>query len=237
MKLTVTNRTRPGLSKQQIEILGLIGDGCTVKAIALANRLSPKTVEWHKAKIMRILNLRSNAELVKMAIGFGLTTLCLLLCALPASAAAQTFLVVSNPAPSVQLGWNPVPSVSVYRLYYGVGSRQYTNMTSVGNVTNSSLTLPARGVAFFFAVTAVDSNGLESQFSNEITYTAPSPPAAPAMKPLVVLTVQTSPTPTGTFADSEMFWSLSPDTPQQYYKLRETRGVMLTVATPPLPSK
>lgn len=116
-----------------------------------------------------------------------------------------------------------------------MGSGQYTNKAPVGLSTNTTVVLPARGVTFFFAVTAVENHGLESVFSNEVNYTPPNPPAAPTMKPLVVLTVQSSPTPNGVFADSGMNWSQSPDLPQTFYKLKIDRGVMLSLASPPMP--
>lgn len=152
-------------------------------------------------------------------------------------AGAQTpFLVVSNPSPSVQLAWNPTttPGATNYTVYYGVGSGQYTNKVAVGIVTNSTVILPARGVTYFFAVT-VQVGGLESQFSNEVNFTPANPPAPPTQKPLTVITVMKSTTPTGVFVDSGMNWSDTPDQPQTYYKLRIDRGVMLSLATPPSP--
>lgn len=162
------------------------------------------------------------------------------------SAAAQTaFLFPTNPVPQVKLGWtNNAPSVTNFYLYYGVGSRQYTNkvpmpaIAGVGTVVSNAFPLPVRGVQFFFAVTCQDIKGLEStNFSNEVTYTAPNPPDAPTMQPVVVLVVQSAPTPAGLFADAGMNWSLSPDQSQQYYRLNMNRGVVLQVATPPMPSK
>ena len=223
-----------GLSKRQLAVLKGIGDGLTTKEIAGQMNISFKAVEEHRTKIRNIFpRLDGPVKMAKLAIAFGLSTLCLVCM----TAAAQPFLVVSNPAPQVQLAWSPPASgtVSFYNIYFGVGSGQYTNKVSVGNITNATITLPARGVTFFFAVTDVESHGLESAFSNEVNYTAPNPLAPPTQKPLTVITVLKSSTPTGVFADSGMNWSDTPDQPQTYYKLKIDRGVMLSAATPPMP--
>jgi hypothetical protein len=154
------------------------------------------------------------------------------------SAAAQPFLVPSNPPPVVQLSWGQSASGAVtnYYLYYGAASQQYTAKVPLGNVTNYLMTLPTRGVPFFFSVTA-QAGGLESVFSNEINYTAPAPPSPAVMKPIVVLTVQSSSSPSGVFADAGMNWSLSPDAPQQFYKLKLNRGIIVALTPPPMPTK
>jgi hypothetical protein len=154
-----------------------------------------------------------------------------------ASVGAQPFLVPSNPPPTVQIAWNPVtfPGVTNYTLYYGAGSQQYTARLPLGNVTNTTFALPARGVMVFFAVTCT-AGGLESPFSTELAYSAPMPPPAPTMKPLVVLTVQSSPTPQGMFADTGMTYSTSPDGPESFYRLKINRGFAFTTSPPPMPS-
>ncbi len=49
--------------------------------------------------------------------------------------------------------------------------RTYTNAVTVGNVTNATVTNLAGGVTYYFAATAYDTNGLESDFSEEIAFT------------------------------------------------------------------
>ena len=218
-------------------VLKATGDGLRTKEIAERMNIKFKTVEYYRAQLMEIFpRLDSSVKLARLAIAFGISTLCMMCMA----AAAQPFLVVSNPTPQVQLAWNPsTPApgmvISFYTIYWGVGSGQYTNAVNVGNVTNATVTLPARGVQFFFAVTATDPRALQSQFSNEVSYTAPSPPTPPAQKPLTVITVMKAPTPTGVFADTGMNWSDTPDQPSAYYKLKIDKGVMLSVAAPPVP--
>lgn len=222
-----------GLTPKQIEVLKAIGDGFNTKEIARKMNTSTKNVEYHRANLCNIFKVAGSVRLARIAIGFCLSSLCLVCMA----AAAQPLLVVSNPPPVVQLAWSPSVGAASYSVYYGIGSGQYTNRTVVGNVTNATITLPARGVTFFFVATASDSTGLESPFSNEVSYSPRNPPAPPVQKPLTVITVMKSQTPTGAFADAGMNWSDTPDQPQTYYKLKIDKGIALSTATPPIPSK
>jgi hypothetical protein len=73
---------------------------------------------------------------------------------------------------SVALAWvgSTSPVVTGYRVYYGTTCGKYTNSVAAGNVTTRTVTGLAGGVTYFFAVTAYDTNGLESAFSNEATF-------------------------------------------------------------------
>lgn len=87
---------------------------------------------------------------------------------LPPPAATLAFL----PVP-VNLIWNPDDNeVASYNLYYGPESRTYLNSVSAV-ATNAVLNLRPLQV-YYLAVTAVSSDGTESDFSNEIVY-QPSP--------------------------------------------------------------
>ena len=55
------------LSKRQLEIVRLISKGYAQKQIAAELHISPKTVEFHKYKMMRALGAQSTAQLVAMA--------------------------------------------------------------------------------------------------------------------------------------------------------------------------
>ncbi len=91
---------------------------------------------------------------------------------------------------SVTLAWNPSPDFNVigYRLYYGTASHNYTGMISVGLSATASMPNLAEGTTYFFAVTAVNSTGLESAYSNEASY------AVPGTRPrLELLTAATKP--------------------------------------------
>lgn len=63
------------LTTRQREVLTLIAQGHTTKEIGQALDISPKTVEFHKAKIMRELGLRKTAELTKYAVAHGMVSL------------------------------------------------------------------------------------------------------------------------------------------------------------------
>lgn len=68
------NTGRPDrLPVRQREILQLVAEGLTLKEIASTLGLSPKTVEYHKSRLMEQLGLHTTAELTKYALAHGLT--------------------------------------------------------------------------------------------------------------------------------------------------------------------
>lgn len=62
----------PRLTARQIEILRLVAQGATGKAIARQLAISPKTVEYHRAMIMRRVGVHDVAGLTRYAISVGL---------------------------------------------------------------------------------------------------------------------------------------------------------------------
>ena len=60
------------LTPRQREVLQLLAEGRTVKAIASELGISARTVEFHKYQMMESLGIKSNAELVHFAIAQGL---------------------------------------------------------------------------------------------------------------------------------------------------------------------
>jgi two-component system, NarL family, response regulator NreC len=62
------------LSNREREVLQLIAEGLTTKQIASDLNVSSKTVETHRRNIMKKLNIHSIAELTKVAIQEGLTS-------------------------------------------------------------------------------------------------------------------------------------------------------------------
>jgi hypothetical protein len=84
-------------------------------------------------------------------------------------------------AASVTLTWSPSIDSTVvgYNIYYGVASGVYTHSNNVGNVTNFTITGLADDTTYYFAATSYDSNGVESNFSNEIAVTTPPIAIAP----------------------------------------------------------
>lgn len=61
------------LSKREKEIFLLLAEGLQNAVIAKKLFISPRTVETHRARIVRKLNLKTNAELIRFAIRSGLT--------------------------------------------------------------------------------------------------------------------------------------------------------------------
>ena len=64
----------PVLTVREAEVLKLIAEGAANRRIADLLCISPRTVEHHRASIMKKLNLKSLADLVKYAIRQGFTT-------------------------------------------------------------------------------------------------------------------------------------------------------------------
>ena len=62
------------LTSRQREILQLVAEGRSAKDIASILNISPRTVEFHKYRIMEVLGLRSTAELTQYAIKHGIVS-------------------------------------------------------------------------------------------------------------------------------------------------------------------
>lgn len=62
------------LTARQREIVQLVAEGFSAKEIAGQLNISHRTVEFHKAKIMELLDLHTTAELVKYAVAHGLVS-------------------------------------------------------------------------------------------------------------------------------------------------------------------
>lgn len=60
------------LTARQREILQLVAEGFSAKEIADQLKVSHRTVEFHKAKVMEQLDLHTTADLVKYAVAHGL---------------------------------------------------------------------------------------------------------------------------------------------------------------------
>jgi DNA-binding CsgD family transcriptional regulator len=56
------------LSSREREVLRLVAGGSTMKQAAAALGITPRTVAFHKYRIMRQLSLHSSAELVQFAV-------------------------------------------------------------------------------------------------------------------------------------------------------------------------
>lgn len=79
-------------------------------------------------------------------------------------------LFAAAAASAVQLDWdrNPETNIVGYRIYVGQSSRYYDSVIDVGNVTSARVDKTAPG-RYYYAVTAYNSDGLESDFSEEVS--------------------------------------------------------------------
>ena len=60
------------LSPREREVLQLLAEGKSMKEVGALLDISPRTVEFHKYRIMELLRVKTNAELVQQAIKLGL---------------------------------------------------------------------------------------------------------------------------------------------------------------------
>jgi len=90
---------------------------------------------------------------------------------------ASLFLLAALSARAVTLEWDisPSPDVAGYIVYYGSESGIYTTIVDVGNVKRATIEIyekaALRHQSIFFAVTAYDIWGVESDYSNEVEWT------------------------------------------------------------------
>lgn len=70
-----TDTTTDALTKREIEVLQLIGQGHTNSMVASELRISSRTVEVHRANIHRKLGLHTQAEVIRYAIKNNLVTI------------------------------------------------------------------------------------------------------------------------------------------------------------------
>jgi hypothetical protein len=81
----------------------------------------------------------------------------------------------TTPPPStgtaaVTLSWNQntESDLSYYRVHYGTSSRSYSNSIGVGTTTSSTISGLTPGTIYYFALTAVDTSGNQSSYSQEV---------------------------------------------------------------------
>ena len=87
------------------------------------------------------------------------------------------FLHLPNTSQSAELtlGWSPnaEPDVVGYKLHYGTTSRGYSTFIDTGKTTNCTVSDLAAGTTYYFAVTAYNTAGATSAYSDEIGYSVP----------------------------------------------------------------
>jgi len=59
---------RPTLTERQQEVLALLVKGNTMREVAAVLKITPRTVAFHKYRMMSALKLSSGAELISYAV-------------------------------------------------------------------------------------------------------------------------------------------------------------------------
>jgi hypothetical protein len=86
-------------------------------------------------------------------------------------------------AATVSLAWDPpvnntdgspVANLAGYRLYYGTNSHAYSSQITVGLTPTATVSNIQEGVTYYFAAVAFNETGVESSFSEELTWTSPA---------------------------------------------------------------
>lgn len=74
-------------------------------------------------------------------------------------------------APSENVDGSPLTDLAGYRVYYGDSTRNYSDMTDVSSPTSVETTITLASGDYFVAMTALDQDGNESGYSNEVMKT------------------------------------------------------------------
>ncbi len=74
-------------------------------------------------------------------------------------------------APATNTDGTPLTDLSGYKIYYGTASGNYSQTIDVGGITSSTVSNLTDGTTYYFAVTAYDTSGNESAYSNEVSKT------------------------------------------------------------------
>jgi len=98
--------------------------------------------------------------------------------------AILSLLMTTAHAAQVTVAWdaNTDPAVAGYRVHYGTAPGNYTTHIDVGNATSCVINGLLAGLTYYFAATAYDGSGNESDYSAAVSYTVPQAPA-PAPSP------------------------------------------------------
>lgn len=89
------------------------------------------------------------------------------------------FIFLPNLAYSaeVSLAWDPNTETDLagYKIYYGSSSRNYEFSIDVSNIIPYTISSLENGRTYYFAATAYNTSGYESEYSNEVVYNIPLP--------------------------------------------------------------
>jgi hypothetical protein len=84
-------------------------------------------------------------------------------------------------AANVTLEWdpNPEPDIAGYEIYYGLSSRNYSEMINVGKYTSCTIGDLELGVTYYLAAKAYNTSGYRSDYSDEVRFTLGVPAEEP----------------------------------------------------------
>jgi hypothetical protein len=84
-------------------------------------------------------------------------------------------------AASIKLKWNPNPETDIagYLLSYGTSPGNYNGTINTGNVTTVTLNGVEQGRTYYFSLKAVNTAGMQSDASAELSHLVPTTPALP----------------------------------------------------------
>lgn len=103
----------------------------------------------------------------KTTINF-LHILFIIIISLNAPAVFASVVTLAWDAPTTNADGTPLTDLAGYKIYYGTSLHTYSTAIDVGNVTEHIISNLENGVECYFAVTAYDTSGNESNFSNEV---------------------------------------------------------------------
>lgn len=151
---------------------------------------------------------------------FCLRAVCALLVAqISYSEAAGIYSLGVSADAKVKFKWrtNSEPDLAGYRLYVGTVPAVYTNFVDVGKVTSFELPNLVRGMDYYFALTAYNTGGVESERTPELS----------CRIPLLPPTIPTAPQEMEAVVDSPPAISTIPD--QSLSKNRSSEPIPFTV--------
>jgi len=87
------------------------------------------------------------------------------------SVSVRGSVTLSWVAPTENVDGTALTDLAGYRVYYGTGSRSYTTMRDVPGASTTSTSLTLSSGDYYVAMTALDGEGNESAYSNEVIKT------------------------------------------------------------------
>ncbi|MCL4872569.1 PKD domain-containing protein [bacterium] len=114
------------------------------------------------------------------------------LISLSAAAAIAVLLLIAPPAlageailkwtaPSTNTDGSTLTDLAGFKVHYGTQSRTYSKTVDIGNAAGYTVQDLAAGGTYYFSVTAYNSAGRESNYSNEVSKNIPSDTAGPVL--------------------------------------------------------